>query len=90
MAGVSADNIWVSLDAGADKGLRVGMELWLVEPTNNVISVRIAGVQDKQSEGIISRVVRDEPEPLPGWRVSTRAPWNDLPKDKSTGRKESD
>jgi hypothetical protein len=74
--GLSADDTWVTLNAGAEQGLRVGMELLVTEPTNTVEFVKIAAVQDKKSEGIITRFANDEPEPQPGWKVSTLAPWN--------------
>lgn len=66
----------VTLSVGANKGLRVGMELVVTEPFNTVESVRITKTEDTHSEGIMTQAGENEPGPQVGWRLSTRAPWN--------------
>jgi len=69
----------VTLDAGTNKGLRVGMELVVTEPRNLVESVTITKVEEDRSEGIVTQIGEEDPGPKSGWRLSTQAPW-------STGR----
>jgi hypothetical protein len=68
----------VILNAGSINGLRPGMELLVVEPTNKVESVRITKVEENQSEASMRQIGENEPGPKVGWRFSTRDPWKDL------------
>ncbi len=66
----------VVLNAGARQGLQAGMELHVVEPANNVESVRITKVEDNQSEAIMTQMGEDDLGPKVGWRFSTRPSWS--------------
>jgi hypothetical protein len=68
----------VTLDAGTNKGLLVGMELVVTQPPHIVKSVRLTHVQADHSEGIMDQAGEEEPGPKVGWRLSTRAPWYDV------------
>jgi hypothetical protein len=65
----------VTLDAGTNKGLRIGMELVVTEPQNTVESVRITKVEADRSEGIMTQIGEEAQGPKAGWRLSTQAPW---------------
>jgi hypothetical protein len=67
----------VTIDAGSQHGLRVGMELFVIEPRDGVDSIEITKVEQSRSEGVMSQAGEDEPGPEVGWRLSTRAPWNE-------------
>ena len=68
----------VTLDAGTNKGLLVGMELIVTKPENTVQSIRLTRVAAEQSEGVMVQAGEEEPGPKVGWRLSTRAPWYDV------------
>ena len=65
----------VTLNAGRDKGLRVGIELVVVKPESICEDVRITRVDDTTSEGVVEQTNNDDPEPKKGWRLSTRYRW---------------
>jgi hypothetical protein len=66
----------VTLDAGTEKGVRVGMELVVTQPEHTVQSVQITKVEVQRSEAIMTQIGEEQPAPEAGWRVSTEAPWN--------------
>jgi len=66
----------VTLDAGTNKGVRVGMEFVVTEPQLVVQSVRITKVEADRAEGIMTQFGEKERGPESGWRLSTQAPWN--------------
>jgi hypothetical protein len=66
----------VTIDAGRQQGLRVGMELVVVKPRDTVESVRITKVEEARSDAVMIQAGEDEPGPKIGWRLSTQAPWN--------------
>jgi hypothetical protein len=70
----------VTLDAGTVKGLKVGMELVVVDPSDVHESVEITKVDADHSEGILSQFDDDEQSPTPGWRLSTQSRWHAKPK----------
>ena len=72
----------VTLDAGTQQGLRVGMELVVWLPRNIVEHVRITQVEQDRSEGIVTQVGEEKSGPEKGWRVSTQAPWHAGTKEK--------
>lgn len=65
----------VTLDAGTNKGLRIGMELVVIEPSQMFQSVKITKVESNQAEGTMAQIGENELGPKPGWRLSTEAPW---------------
>jgi hypothetical protein len=65
----------LTLDAGAKRGLKVGMELFVTEPDSVLDSVKITKVEDDRSEAVMNQMLSKAPGPKPGWRVSTRARW---------------
>lgn len=65
----------VTLNAGAQHGLRVGMKLVVIEP-GIVESVQITKVDENHSQGIMTQIGEDKAGPETGWRLSTEAPWN--------------
>lgn len=69
----------LTLDAGAKRGLKVGMELFVMEPDSVLDSLKITKVEDDRSEGVMNQVLSKAPGPKAGWRVSTRAPWHPKP-----------
>jgi hypothetical protein len=66
----------VTIDAGSQQGLRVGMELVVTKPRETVESARITKVVETRSEAVMIQAGEDEPGPKVGWRLSTQAPWN--------------
>ena len=72
----------VTLDAGAQQGLCVGMELVVWLPRNIVEHVRITQVEQDRSEGIVTQMGEEKSGPKKGWRVSTQAPWHAGKKEK--------
>jgi hypothetical protein len=70
----------VTLNAGSEQGLLPGMELLVTNPTDAVESVRILTVETHRSEAVMSQAGEDSPGPQPGWKLSTRAPWQEAPK----------
>jgi hypothetical protein len=66
----------VILNAGSKEGLRVGMQLLVLYPTNIFVTVRITGVEETKAEAVMSKLRDGEPDPQVGWRVTTWAPWN--------------
>ena len=64
----------VTLDAGADQGLRVGMEL-LTTGLDYFGAVKITEVQSDCSEGIVTDSDEEAPGPQQGWQFSTRPSW---------------
>jgi hypothetical protein len=66
----------LTLDAGFDQGLRLGMELVVIEPRNLVETVRITRVEGSRAEATITQLNEESLSPEVGWRVSTRAPWH--------------
>jgi hypothetical protein len=66
----------VTLNTGASAGLRIGMELVVIQPINIVESVRITKVEDTWSEALMTQTGEDEPGPKIGWELCTRAPWH--------------
>ena len=66
----------VTLDAGAKKGLRVGMELVVTQPHNVVESVKITRVEETRAEAVMIQAGEEETGPKVGWELSTQAPWS--------------
>lgn len=66
----------VTIDAGKQQGLRLGMELFVTNPSNTVESVKITKVDETRCEAVMVQVGEDEPGPKTGWRLSTESPWN--------------
>lgn len=66
----------VTIDAGKQQGLRVGMELVVTRPSDTVESVRITRVEEVRAEAVMIQAGEEEPGPKIGWRLSTQAPWN--------------
>ena len=66
----------LTLDAGKKQGLKVGMELIVVEPRDLVESVQITSVEDNRAEAIMTQIGEENPGPKAGWRLSTQGPWN--------------
>jgi hypothetical protein len=66
----------VTIDAGKQQGIRVGMELVVTKPRDNVLSVRVTKVEDARSEAVMIQIREEEPGPQAGWRLSTQAPWH--------------
>jgi len=73
----------VTLDAGTDRGMLVGMELLVTHPLQ-VTSIRIVRVALHQSDGVLVLTLEDR-GPKVGWRLSTRAPWHDPTRKPTTG-----
>lgn len=74
----------VTLDAGTNKGLLVGMELIVTSPGSTVESIRLTRVAAQQSEGVMVQAGEEEPGPKVGWQLSTRAPWYDVIRSQNT------
>jgi hypothetical protein len=66
----------VTLDAGAEQGVREGMELIVTKPRDAVDSVRITEVEKTRSKGIMTQIGEGEPVPAVGWQLSTQPPWH--------------
>jgi hypothetical protein len=66
----------VTIDAGKQQGVRVGMELVVTKPRDRVESVRVTKVEETRSEAVMIQAGDEEPGPQVGWRLSTQAPWN--------------
>ena len=66
----------VTISAGKQQGLRVGMELFVTKPRNTVESVRITKVEELRSEAVLVQIGEDEAGPKTDWRLSTESPWN--------------
>jgi hypothetical protein len=66
----------VTIDAGKQQGLRVGMELFVTKPQNTVNSVQITKVEETRSDAVMVQIGENEPGPKTGWRLSTQSPWN--------------
>jgi hypothetical protein len=67
----------VTLDKGTNHGLRVGMELHVVAPGNAIESVKITKEEPDRCEGLMTQMGEHEAGPKVGWKLSTRAPWNE-------------
>lgn len=69
----------VTIDAGSDSGLRVGMKLRVLEPPTPSAhqTVEITKVEQNRSEGVVEQMGEDEPDPVVGSRISTRDPLYD-------------
>lgn len=69
----------VTIDAGSASGLRVGMELQVLEPPapSTYQTVKITKVEQARSEGVVRQAGEDEPDPVVGSRISTRDPLYD-------------
>jgi len=74
--GANLRDTLVTLDAGAENGLRVGMVLFITNREAIATPVRITKVEANRAEGIVTPILKDDPRPRVGWRVSTRAPWH--------------
>lgn len=72
----------VTIDAGSASGLRIGIELQVLEPPtpSTYQTVKITKVEQARSEGVIRQVGEDEPNPVVGSRISTRDPLYDKPR----------
>ncbi len=66
----------ITLDVGAQQGLRVGMELVVTKPNNMFESARITKVAETRSEAVILQIGKEDPQPKAGWRLSTRLSWH--------------
>ena len=66
----------VTIDRGANHGIRAGMGLFITNREAIGTSVRITKVEADRAEGIVMQILEDDPMPRVGWRVSTRAPWH--------------
>jgi hypothetical protein len=66
----------VTIDAGSQQSLRVGMKLFVTKPENIVESVKITRTDETRSEGTMLQIGEEEPGPKAGWQLSTRAPWS--------------
>jgi len=77
-------NTPVTLDAGTNRGLLVGMELMVTKPGSTVESIRLTHVAAQRSEGIMVQAGEEEPGPRVGWQLSTRAPWYDAIRNQNT------
>lgn len=67
----------VTIDAGSNQGLRVGMKLVATSPDTAVETVQLTRVEATRSEGTVSQFGEELPGPQVGWTLSTRAPWNE-------------
>lgn len=80
----------VTIDAGSASGLRVGMELRVLEPPapGTYQTVEITTVEHARAEGVVRQAGEDEPDPVVGSRISTRDPLYDkLRKGQKTKRR---
>ena len=66
----------VTIDAGKEHGLRVGMELIVTKPRNAFEAFRITKVAEGSSEAIMTQIGEEDPGPQIGWRLSTQSPWS--------------
>ncbi len=68
----------VALDRGTSAGLRAGMSLHVIEPSQcrGAITITAEGLDD--SHGVLEQDAIDRARPTAGWRVSTREPGHDL------------
>jgi hypothetical protein len=69
----------LTLAAGSEQGLRLGMRLYVIEPPNLVEWVTITRVEATRSEALMVQAEDDDASPKIGWRVSTRPRWRALP-----------
>ncbi len=65
----------VTINAGRNKGVRPGMELYEIR-NQSWDPIRIIKTEANHSEGVMTQIGEKEPGPQSGWRLSTRAPWN--------------
>jgi len=67
-------DIPLTLDAGSDQGLKVGMQVFVIEPWD-IFSlssfIRITTVESDRSEAILAKFLKESRTPEVGWRVST-------------------
>ena len=63
------------VEAGAKQGLKVGMELVVIEPESFCQLVRITRVEGDRSEAVLPDFSFGNPAPRVGWRLSTRWRW---------------
>ncbi len=66
----------VTLDAGTNQGVRVGMKFLVMEPWVLVESVRVTRVEGDRSDGVMTQIEGQKPGPQAGWRLSTQSPWH--------------
>ena len=66
----------VVLDAGSSKGLRVGMQMIVINPRDVVENLQITEVGNARAKGVMTQIGEEATGPKSGWRLSTRAPWN--------------
>ena len=66
----------VTLDAGSDQGIHVGMELFVIEPRDIVKSVRVTNVRADRADAIMTQIDEDASAPVAGWQLSTQPWWN--------------
>lgn len=67
----------VTIDAGKEQSLRVGMKLFVTKPPGLMRSFRVTKVNDNRAEAIMIHAgeVVQPGDPV-GYRLSTHAPWN--------------
>lgn len=70
--GVKFKDTQLTLEAGSKQGLKVGMEIVVVQPTDVFDSVRITSVSDRRAEAVMTQYGERARDPKPGWRLSTR------------------
>jgi hypothetical protein len=64
----------VTFDAGSNRGLLVGMELFLCAPHESYNACKLTKVEPDRSEGVFSQSASEEVAPKAGWQFSTRSP----------------
>ncbi len=67
----------LTLAAGSEQGLRLGMQLYVTDPPGLVAWVTITRAEATRSEALMVQEEGD-PGPMVGWRVSTRPRWRAL------------
>lgn len=65
----------VTVSAGAAQGLRIGMEMQVIQPRNVVESVTITHVEQSTAQAIMTQAGEESSGPEAGWQLSTRCRW---------------
>jgi len=65
----------VTLKGGEDLGLRKGMELHVTAPDDVVESISVREVKEHTSEGVMTGIGVETPNPKVGWKLSTQPRW---------------
>jgi hypothetical protein len=74
LAGTRFTDTTLTLDAGELAGLRVGMDLVVIDPGHAVERARVTKLERDRSEALMTS--DGAPFPKAGWRLSTQAPWH--------------